>query len=90
MNGELSETENIKRGVPKGSVLGPLLFFLYINDLPKASNIIPFHLSAGDTSLFYSNTSIDQLEEIFDSELLCISDWLTVNKLTLSKSKSIL
>ena len=57
--------------------------------MPNASNIIRFHLFADDTSLFYSNTSIDQLEEIVNSELLNISDWLTANKLSLNTSKAI-
>ena len=56
--------------------------------MPNASNIIKFHLFADDTSLFYSNTNIDQLEEIVNSELLKISDWLIANKLTLNTSKS--
>ena len=65
-----------------------LLFLVDINELPNASNTIKFHFFADDTSLFYSNTSIDQLEEIVNSELLNISDWLTANKLTLKTSKS--
>ena len=47
-----------------------------------------FHLFADDTSLFYSNKSIDEMEEIDNSELLNISDWRTANKLTLDTNKS--
>ena len=63
-------------------------FLLYIKDLPFTSNIVTFYLFADDTNLFYSNTSIDQLEEIVNCVLLNISDWLTANKLALNTSKS--
>ena len=83
----LSENKNIKHGVPQGSVLGPLLFLLYINNLPNASTIIKFHLFADDTSLSYSNNNIDHLDEIVNCELLKISNWLITNKLTLHTNK---
>ena len=88
VGGELSVDRTIKYGVPQGSVLGPLLFLLYINDIPKASKIMNFHLFADDTSLFYSHKNINVLEEVVNAELGCISDWLVANKLSLNTKKS--
>ena len=88
VGGELSVDRTIKYGVPQGSVLGPLLFLLYINDIPKASKIMNFHLFADDTSLFYSHKNINVLEEVVNAELGCISDWLVANKLSLNTNKS--
>ena len=54
-NGYSSEVKSIKCGVPQGSVLGPLLFLLYINDLPHVSNKMHFFLFADDTNLYYES-----------------------------------
>ena len=86
--GELSVDRTIKHGVPQGSVLGPLLFLLYINDIPKASKMMNFYLFADDTSLFYSHKNINTLEEVINVELGSIQDWLVASKLTLNTNKS--
>ncbi|MCP4485285.1 MAG: reverse transcriptase family protein, partial [Flavobacteriaceae bacterium] len=88
VGGTLSNSNYNHHGVPQGSVLGPLLFLLYINDIPQSSKIMSFHLFADDTSLFYSNKNIDNLEETVNCELAKISDWLIANKLTLNVNKS--
>ena len=49
---------NISCGVPQGSVLGPLLFLLYINDIQNSTRILDFHLFADDSNLFYANKSL--------------------------------
>ena len=78
----------IKNGVPQGSVLGPLLFLLYINDIILASKICKFTLFADDTSLFYSHKSKTEGSKILNAELAKISEWLAANKLSLNVSKS--
>ena len=85
---ELSDFKPINCGVPQGSVLGPLLFLLYINDIVSSSNILKFQLFADDTCIFYSNKNRDILESTLNTELNKVSDWLIVNKLSLNVSKS--
>ena len=55
INGTFSDFLNILCGVPQGSVLGPILFLIYINDIQFCSNILNFHLFADDTSIFFSH-----------------------------------
>ncbi len=88
VGGELSESLVISHGVPQGSVLGPLLFLLYINDIPNSSKSFDFHLFADDTSLFMSHENLKTLESNVNTELANISDWLIANKLSLNTKKS--
>ena len=80
LSGINSDYQTITCGVPQGSVLGPLLFLLYINDMPKCSNILEFHLFADDTHLF--------LETDLNIELEKVSQWLYANKLYLNTDKT--
>ena len=93
VNGVKSTYQTLATGVPQGSVLGPLLFLIYMNDIPNASSILKFILFADDTSLLDTiNLSISP-ENTFDPnrlnhELTKIYDWLAVNKLSLNISKT--
>ena len=88
ISGQLSKDLTINYGVPQGSVLGPLLFLLYINDIPISSKFLNFHLFADDTSIFYADKDVNKLETTVNNERQNVSDWLIANKLTLNLTKS--
>ena len=75
----LSDKMQIVRGVPQGSILGPILFLLYINDIKNSSKILKFFLYADDTSTFLISKSIQELESIYNKELSYVTDWLKAN-----------
>ena len=84
----LSSAANISSGVPQGSVLGPLLFILYINDLPLAVSLSSVMLYADDTVIFTAASSIDQLQLNLSLDLNDVSNWLTGNGLFLNLKKT--
>ena len=88
VNGVLSDEGIIKHGVPQGSVLGPLLFLLYINDISESSKILKFFLFADDTTVYYSDKLNSQTEKLLNCELEKVSNWLSANKLSLNVKKS--
>ena len=69
LNGSTSSLRNITCGVPQRSVMGPLLFLLYINDLPNISKILNFYLFADDTNIYYENDSLEVMEKVINAEL---------------------
>ena len=84
----VSEFQPVPCGVPQGSVLGPLLFLLYINDFSNCSEILDFHLFADDANLFYKHNNLKVLESNLNNELVNIHTWLSANKLSLNIDKS--
>ena len=90
VNGKLSNAVPVTCGVPQGSSLGPLLFLVYINDLPNCLITSTPRMFADDTSISYSSDSIEQLQNVMNSELknLIINDWLITNKLSLNITKT--
>ena len=87
-NGISSSKQRIKCGVPQGSILGPLLFLIYINDLCLVCKHTSAILFADDTNLFTSGKDLKSLESTTNSELSHISLWLKVNKLSLNIKKT--
>ena len=78
----------ISRGVPHGSVLGPLLFLLYINDLHIAIKFCKVHNFADDTNLLHISKSIKKLNTFVNFGLKNLSNWLNANKISLNVSKT--
>lgn len=91
---KMSERLSISTGVPQGSILGPLLFLIYINDIPMATKLFEPIIYADDTTLFTSLKSHISCQdnnyrnEVINKELDKITDWLKVNKLFLNVNKT--
>ena len=94
LNGFKSSFLPLTTGVPQGSILGPLLFLIYMNDIPYSSDFFQFLLFADDTSLkTFINTklpnfSVNETSNIINGEIQKVHDWLAVNKLSLNVKKT--
>lgn len=87
-NDTMSKNLPIKCGVPQGSILGPLLFLIYINDLSCVSKKLFTILFADDTNIFISGKNLVELEGILNEELNNLVEWLHCNRLSLNISKT--
>jgi hypothetical protein len=87
-NNVLSTRSKITTGVPQGSILGPLLFLLYINDICKSSKILRFILYADDTNIFFSCDNVDQLCDVVNRELQGVTQWFKANRLSVNLKKT--
>ena len=87
-NGEVSDYENINIGVPQGSVLGPTLFGLYINELDSIFATSEVFLYADDTVILTSHPNLDVLVDILNNDLKFYYYWLKFNRLTINLGKT--
>ena len=83
-----SSYETIVCGIPQGSTLGPLLFLLYINDLPNCSKKLSFPIFADDTNMFYTCDKLQHLETIMNEELKLVFKYCDINNLSINLAKT--
>ena len=83
-----SEIDYVKVGVPQGSCLGPLLFLVYVNDLPCCAKNSTVSMYADDTSLSYKSKILTQLNEAINDDLMSLESWLKGNKISLNVAKT--
>ena len=83
-----SETRSIKCGVPQGSILGPLLFIIYMNDICNVSELLYTIMYADYTSVIMSGNDLESLIQLVNSELCLLNTWLRENKVSLNVNKT--
>ena len=88
LNHNTSSVRSIHCGIPQGSNLGPLLFLIYVNDLPNCLEESVPNIFSDDTIISVKGTSFDQIGNKLNSEINKVSSWLMANKLTLNITKT--
>ena len=88
VQGKDSNSQEITHGVPQGSVLGPLLFIIFINDLNLSVKSSKVHHFADDTNLLLINKSLKKINSLINHDLTLLVQWLRANKISLNTSKT--
>ena len=88
VNRHMSKLKNINCEVPQRSCLGPLLFLIYLNDLPLALGSSHVNMYADDTSIYYSSKTISAINNLVKKDLQTLKSWLDENKLSLNVAKT--
>ena len=77
----------VNRGIPKGSILGPLLFNIFMNDLPRVINFTILSTYANDTQIFYAGDNVTDVEQAINSDLSKIDKWYEENEMRRNHDK---
>ena len=86
-DGKVSRTRGIKCGVPQGSIIGPLLFIISVNDICNVSPMLFKILYADDTCVLISGNHLSNLIDRLNTELISLNNWFNANKLSLNTKK---
>ena len=89
LNNTSSTVRSVHLGVPQGSILSPLLFIIFINDIVNSSSILHFNLFADDTSLYLESNNMNDLYMTMNLELENVSNWILANKLSINVEKTV-
>lgn len=84
----ISSLEKISAGVPQGSILGPLLFLFYINDITRINDKVNFIIYADDTSIFFTGANLQLLQPVINDTLTALQSWSDANSLALNATKT--
>ena len=87
INGSLSGDHFLTCGIPQGTILGPLLFIIYINDLPNCLSNAEPRMYADDTHISFASNNIDNINTVINVDLARVEKWLTANSLLLTHLK---
>ena len=88
VNGVLSTEQYVSCGIPQGSILGPFLFIIYVNDFPKCLQHTTPGMFADDTYITMGHEDISTIECFLNSDLAAVHDWLLTNKLSCNTYKT--
>ena len=86
-NGNDSQPQVIKCGLPQGSIISPLLVLLYVNDIANVSSVLSMILFTDDTNVFVQGKNINEMLNIMNGELRKLAEWMCINKLSLNVNK---
>ncbi len=87
IKGKISETRPVTHGVPQGSILGPLLFIFFMNNLPLYVNSY-FDMYANDSTLHAAAKTLDELEQMPNNDVECVSKWCKQNRMVTNTDKT--
>ena len=88
MNGLLLDSKFRTCSIPRGPIIGPLLFILYINDLPNCLSNAIARMYADDTHFTFASNNIETINDVMNPDLSNVNKWLVANKLTLNSWKT--
>ena len=88
IDNQKSSEKIIEYGIPQGSILGPLFFLIYVNDLPSCLETVP-RFFADDTALLIDSNNTTELQTLTNTELADINQWMTANNLVVNANKTI-
>jgi hypothetical protein len=86
--GTVSENKCVSVGVPQGSILGPLMFILFMNDLPLAASGSNLDMYADDTTMTATGTITTEVQQKLNSQLLPVHDWCVANRMVINTDKT--